>query len=82
MQPRTALVSVEDVFGDKASPQDYIAAFESFVRENVNAVPALIAVTQRPRELTRKELRELARLLDDKGFSPLERFGVARNQVL
>ena len=35
----------------------------------MNAAPALIAATQRPRELTRKELKELAVLLDDKGFS-------------
>ena len=35
----------------------------------MNTVPALIAVTQRPRDLTRSELRELATLLDDNGFS-------------
>ena len=35
----------------------------------MNAVPAMIAATQRPRELTRKELKELALLLDQQGFS-------------
>jgi type I restriction enzyme R subunit len=63
------LVGIQEVFGDKASPEDYIAAFERFVRDNMNAVPALIAATQRPRELTRADLKSLAQLLDDKGFS-------------
>lgn len=63
------LVGVTDHFGDKASPADYIQSFEAFVRANMNAVPAMIAATQRPRELTRKELKELALLLDGKGFS-------------
>jgi len=54
------LVSVEDVFEGAASPEDYISAFERFVRENMNASPAMIAATQRPRELTRRELKALA----------------------
>ena len=63
------LISVEDQYGDKASPSDYIESFETFVRSNMNAVPAMIAATQRPRDLTRKELKELAALLDTNGFS-------------
>jgi type I restriction enzyme R subunit len=34
------LISVEDDFGDKASPADYISGFEAFVKANMNAVPA------------------------------------------
>ncbi|MDB5692617.1 MAG: Type restriction-modification system, restriction subunit [Alphaproteobacteria bacterium] len=76
------LVSVEDDFGGRASPADYIESFEAYVRKNMNAVPAMIAATQRPRELTRKELKALAVLLDGKGFSEaaLRRaYGSARN---
>ena len=76
------LVSVEDDFGGKRQPGDYIESFEAFVRANMNAVPALIAATQRPRELTRKELKELAVLLDAKGFSEAslrQAYGRARN---
>lgn len=76
------LVSVEDDYGGKSSPGEYIESFESFVRSNMNAVPAMVAATQRPRELTRKELKELAVLLDEKGFSEaaLRRaYGSARN---
>jgi type I restriction enzyme R subunit len=76
------LVSVEDDYGGKASPLDYIESFETFIRGNMNAVPSLIAATQRPRDLTRKELKELVVLLDSKGFSEasLRRaYGSARN---
>ncbi|WP_327209529.1 type I restriction-modification system endonuclease [Rhizobium leguminosarum] len=76
------LISVEDDFGGKASPVDYIESFETFVRTNMNAIPAMVAATQRPRELTRKELKELAIRLDAEGFSEarLRRaYGSARN---
>jgi type I restriction enzyme, R subunit len=76
------LVSIQDVFHGAASPEDYISGFEKYVRENSNAVPGLIAVIQRPRELTRRELKELATLLDAKGFSEAKlrrAYGQARN---
>lgn len=76
------LVSVEDDYGEKASPADYISGFEAFIRANMNAVPALIAATQRPRDLTRAELKEIALLLDAEGYSEarLRRaYGTARN---
>jgi len=76
------LISVADDFGGKASPSDYISSFEAFVRSNMNSVPAMIAATQRPRELTRKELKELAILLDGKGYSEAslrQAYGRARN---
>ncbi|MFN6980831.1 MAG: type I restriction-modification system endonuclease [Brevundimonas sp.] len=76
------LVSVEDDFGAKASPQDYIESFEAFVRTNMNALPALIAATQKPRDLTRAELKSLALTLDEKGFSEAKlrrAYGRARN---
>jgi type I restriction enzyme R subunit len=76
------LVSVEDDYGGRASPSDYIESFEAFVRANMNAAPAMIAATQRPRELTRKELKQLAVLLDEHGFSEAslrQAYGRVRN---
>jgi type I restriction enzyme R subunit len=76
------LVAVEDDYGGRASPGDYIESFETFVRANMNAAPALIAATQKPRELTRKELKALAVLLDENGFSEAnlrQAYGRARN---
>jgi len=76
------LLDVRDQFGDKASPADYIEEFERFIRANMNAVPALIAATQRPRDLTRAELKQIALLLDEKGFSEAnlrQAYGRVRN---
>jgi type I restriction enzyme, R subunit len=76
------LISVDDDYGEKASPTDYISGFEAFIRTNMNAVPALIAATQKPRDLTRAELKEIALLLDANGYSEasLRRaYGSARN---
>lgn len=76
------LLRIEDIFGKNTKPEDYITGFERFVKDNMNKLPALIAVTQRPRDLTRKQLSELAALLDEKNYS--ERmlraaYGKARN---
>ena len=76
------LLRIEEIFGKNTTPEDYITGFERFVRENMNQVPALIAVTQRPRDLTRKELSELAALLDEKNYSEAmlrAAYGKARN---
>ncbi|MFQ6181846.1 type I restriction-modification system endonuclease [Sinorhizobium meliloti] len=76
------LLRIEEIFGKNTTPEDYITGFERFVRENMNQVPALIAVTQRPRDLTRKELSELASLLDEKNYSEAmlrAAYGRARN---
>lgn len=76
------LVSVEDDYGGNASPADYISGFEAFVRANMNAVPALIAATQRPRDLTRAELKAIAVLLDGQGYSEAnlrQAYGRVRN---
>ena len=50
-------------------PGDYLEAFRAFVESNVNKIPALLAVTQRPRDLTREDLRKLKLALDQEGFS-------------
>jgi type I restriction enzyme R subunit len=55
-------------YGVAGRPEDYLDAFARYVRENMNKLPALIAVTQRPRELTRTQLRELRALLDEAQF--------------
>ncbi|KMO18111.1 hypothetical protein SQ03_10865 [Methylobacterium platani JCM 14648] len=76
------LTGIEDVFSGAAGPEDYITGFVRFVTEQGNALPGLIAATKKPRELTRRELKETARLLSDAGFSEAElrrAYGRARN---
>ncbi|MDP9002292.1 MAG: type I restriction-modification system endonuclease, partial [Myxococcota bacterium] len=50
-------------------PGDYLQAFRTFVEGNINKLPALLVVTQRPRDLTREDLRQLKLTLDQEGFS-------------
>jgi type I restriction enzyme R subunit len=58
-------------YGKHAKPADYLAEFSAFLKNNLNKIPSLIIVTQRPRELTRAQLRELKLQLDDAGFGEM-----------
>ncbi len=40
-------------------PEDYLESFESFIKENINKIMALKVVVERPRDLARKDLKEL-----------------------
>ncbi|MCB1608194.1 MAG: type I restriction-modification system endonuclease [Xanthomonadales bacterium] len=63
------LVSTERGYGAANKPEDYLKAFAEFINSRSNAIPALVTVLTRPRELTRKQLRELALELDRAGYS-------------
>lgn len=63
------LRSVERGYGNAEKPEDYLDNFQAYLRENLNKIPALIVVTQRPRDLTRGQLKELRLLLDAAGYS-------------
>jgi type I restriction enzyme, R subunit len=56
-------------YGSAKRPEDYLDGFARFLRENLNKLPALTVVTQRPRDLTRASLRELKIALDQAGYS-------------
>ncbi len=56
-------------YGDKEKPEDYLDAFKAFVNSQGNKIPALITVVTRPRELTRQQLWDLRKQLDDAGFT-------------
>jgi type I restriction enzyme R subunit len=49
-------------------PEDYLDAFSRFVHEGINDLPALLVVTQRPRDLTRAQLKSLRLALDAAGY--------------
>jgi type I restriction enzyme, R subunit len=55
-------------YGDAQKPDDYLRAFTKFLKTSGNRIPALTAVLTRPRELTRKQLKELRLALDQAGF--------------
>lgn len=50
-------------------PDDFLDSFSVYIRDNLNRIAALTVVVQRPRELTRSQLRELRLELDKMGFS-------------
>ena len=63
------LIKVESGYGRASKPQEYLQEFSEFIREKRDTIPALITVLTRPRDLTRKDLKELALELDQAGFS-------------
>jgi type I restriction enzyme R subunit len=63
------LRSAERGYGQAKKPEDYLHEFAAFIQSHGNAIPALVTVLTRPRELTRQQLRELALALDRAGFS-------------
>lgn len=59
---------VETGYGTAQRPEDYLESFGAWLKEHIATLPALIVVTQRPRDLTRAQLKELALALDTAGF--------------
>lgn len=50
-------------------PEDYIEAFEDFVKNNVNEIAALNIICTRPKELTHETLKSLRMALAQNGFT-------------
>lgn len=64
-----SVVDVSRGYGTASRPEDFLDSFTSYVRSNVNKIAALTLVVQRPRDLTRAQLRELRLALDRLGYS-------------
>jgi type I restriction enzyme R subunit len=56
-------------WGHHTKPADYLDSFGHFVREQVNQSAALATVVNRPRDLTREQLKQVRLLLDGAGYS-------------
>ena len=56
-------------YGDADKPEDYLDAFSNYVQTNKNEIAALSIVCTRPKDLTRKSLKELRLMLDREGFT-------------
>ena len=63
------MVAVTRGYGEASKPEDFLDGFTAFVRDNINTIAALKLVVQRPRDLTRADLKELRLALDLKGYS-------------
>src|SRR5690606_8048594 len=51
------VVSVTKGYGAAKRPEDYLDSFAKYVNDNINTLPALTVVAQRPRDLTRTQLK-------------------------
>jgi type I restriction enzyme R subunit len=63
-----SLIGIEHGYGNGRKPEDYLKEFSEFIQAKKNDIAALAAVLTRPRELTRKQLKELRLALDTAGF--------------
>ncbi|MCI9082494.1 MAG: type I restriction-modification system endonuclease [Lachnospiraceae bacterium] len=63
------ITSHERGYGDAVRPEDYLREFHDFIDNNINEIAALNIVATRPKEMTRKSLRELKLILDRNNFS-------------
>jgi type I restriction enzyme R subunit len=63
------VVSVASGYGKGQKPADFLDGFTAFIKGNINKIAALTVVLQRPRDLTRAELKALRLALDGQGYS-------------
>ncbi|MCH8543864.1 MAG: type I restriction-modification system endonuclease [Alcanivorax sp.] len=68
-------------YGDHKRPEDYLDSFNHFIRAQINQSAALAVVVNRPRDLTREQLREVKLLLDANGYSEAKLRSAVRDQT-
>lgn len=68
-------------YGVHERPEDYLDEFNEFIKEQLNQSAALAVVVNKPRDLTREQLREVKLLLDNHGYSEARLQSAVRNQT-
>ncbi len=68
-------------YGQNQKPADYLESFHEFIHKQLNQSAALGVVVNRPKDLTREQLREVRLLLDQHGFSEASLKSAWRNQT-
>lgn len=68
-------------YGVHQRPEDYLDSFNQFIRDQLNQSAALSVVINKPRDLTREQLREIKLLLDSNGYSEANLQSAVRNQT-
>jgi type I restriction enzyme R subunit len=63
------VIAVTRGYGKGQKPADFLDSFTAFIKGNINKIAALKIVLQRPRDLTRAELKALRLALDGQGYS-------------
>ncbi|WKJ88592.1 helicase-related protein [Methylomonas montana] len=60
----------EQSYGNHAKPADYLESFNDFIKHQINQSAALAVVVNKPKDLSREQLREIRLLLDQHGYTP------------
>lgn len=68
-------------FGINEQPADYLESFNAFIKEQVNDSVALGVVVNKPKDLTREQLRDLRLMLDQHGYSEAKLKSAWRNKT-
>ncbi|MBU2887711.1 hypothetical protein KO507_18245 [Gilvimarinus agarilyticus] len=68
-------------YGEHKKSQVYLDSFNQFIREQINQSAALAVVVNKPRNLTREQLKETRLLLDGAGYSEAKLQSAVRNQA-
>lgn len=63
------LITREQSYGGYEKPEDYLESFDAFIHRSLNENVALKVVVNRPKDLTREQLKEVRLLLDSNGYS-------------
>lgn len=68
-------------YGNHQRPADYLESFNHFIKAQLNQSAALATVVNRPRDLTREQLKEVRMLLDGAGYSEANLRSAVRDQT-
>ena len=68
-------------YGNYDKPEDYLQSFNQFIKAQLNQSAALAVVVNKPRDLTREQLKEVKLLLDGAGYSEVKLQSAVRNQT-
>ncbi len=68
-------------FGINEQPADYLLSFNDFIKNNINQSAALAVVVNKPKNLTREQLKEIKLLLDSNGYSETKLKAAWRNNT-
>jgi type I restriction enzyme R subunit len=68
-------------YGEHQRPEDYLDSFSHFIKDQLNQSAALAVVVNKPRDLTREQLKEVKLMLDGAGYSEARLQTAVRNQT-
>ncbi|MFC6670767.1 type I restriction-modification system endonuclease [Marinobacterium aestuariivivens] len=71
----------EQSYGEYGKPADYLQSFNDFIRSQLNQSVALGVVVNKPKDLTREQLKEVRLLLDQHGYSEAGLQSAWRNET-